>query len=157
MRALILADEFFASRERGLLTRLEVGLADDGVRVIHAVPEGTKTDAPGGVFSRVLTYSSKTLLLTRPLAVRRLTRAIAEMDELDEPGTIDIIHVFGGAVWGLGADPAGVVGGGGAGPAVEVGGGPAGESWRGGLINRAREVQAGAWARPLLIAPDPAI
>src|SRR4051812_6806399 len=146
MRALILADEFFASRERGLLTRLEVGLADDGVRVIHAVPEGTKTDAPGGVFSRVLTYSSKTLLLTRPLAVRRLTRAIAEMDELDEPGPIDIIHVFGGSVWGLGADLA-----------VEVGAGLALEVWRGGLVGKAREVQVGESEVPLLIAPDPAI
>src|SRR5213595_3029987 len=98
LRVLILADEFFASRERGLLTRLEVGLADEGVRVIHAVPEGTKTEAPGGVFSRVLTYSPKTLILTRSLAVRKLGRAIADMDETEEPGDIDIIHVFGGSV-----------------------------------------------------------
>src|ERR1044071_9211761 len=100
MRVLILADEFFASRERGLLTRLEVGLADEGVRVIHAVPEGIKAEAAdggGGVFTRVLTYSPKTLILTRPLAVRKLGRAIAEMDETEEPTDIDVIHVFGGS------------------------------------------------------------
>src|SRR5262245_65416422 len=102
MRVLILADEFFASREHGLLTRLEVGLADDGVRVIHAVPEGTKTEASAGVFTSVLTYSPKTLLLTKPLAVRKLGRAIAEMDETEEPMDVDIIPVLGGSVWGLG-------------------------------------------------------
>jgi glycosyltransferase involved in cell wall biosynthesis len=146
MRSLILADEFFASRERGLLTRLEVGLADEGVRVIHAVPEGTKAESPEGVFSRVLTYSPKTLILTRPLAVRKLVRAIAEMDGTEEPGDIDIIHVFGGSIWGLGADLA-----------VEVGAALALEVWRAGLVERARETRVGDDDLPLLIAPDPAI
>src|SRR5262249_14945214 len=127
VRVLILADEFFASRERGLLTRLEVGLADEGVRVIHAVPEGTKAEAPGGVFTSVLTYSPKTLMLTRPLAVRRLGRAIAEMDETEEPTDVDIIHVFGGSVWGLGADLA-----------LEIGSALAVEVWRAGLAPKAQ-------------------
>src|ERR1043165_6552666 len=146
MRVLILADEFFASRERVLLTRLEGGLADEGVRVIHAVPEGTKAEGPEGVFSRVLTYSPKTLILTRPLAVRKLGRAIAEMDETEEPTDIDVIHVFGGSVWGLGADLA-----------LEVGSALALEVWRGGLADRARETRVGENDRPLLIAPDAAI
>jgi hypothetical protein len=146
MRVLILADEFFASRERGLLTRLEVGLADEGVRVIHAVPEGIKAEAPEGVFTRVLTYSPKTLILTRPLAVRKLGRAIAEMDETEEPTDIDVIHVFGGSVWSLGADLA-----------LEVGAALALEVWRGGLADRAREMRVGENDRPLLIAPDAAI
>jgi glycosyltransferase involved in cell wall biosynthesis len=146
MRVLILTDEFFASRERGLVMRLEVGLADEGLRVIHAVPQGTKTDAPAGVFSRVLTYSTKTLILTRPLAVRKLVRAIAEMDQAEEPGGIDVIHVFGGSVWGLGADLA-----------VEVGAGLALEVWRGGLVDRARDMKVGSDDLPLLLSPDPAI
>jgi hypothetical protein len=146
MRVLILADEFFASRERGLLTRLEVGLADEGVRVIHAVPEGVKAEAPEGVFTRVLTYSPKTLILTRPLAVRKLGRAIAEMDSTEEPGDVDIIHVFGGSVWGLGADLA-----------LELGAGLALEVWRAGLADRARAMRVGENDLPLLIAPDPAI
>jgi hypothetical protein len=150
MRVLILADEFFASRERGLLTRLEVGLADEGVRVIHAVPEGTKAEAPEGVFSRVLTYSPKTLILTRPLAVRKLGRAIAEMDQTDEPGDVDIIHVFGGSVWGLGADLA-----------LEVGAALALEVWRAGLVPRAQSFHfsdRSVQDEPLLLmAPDPVL
>jgi hypothetical protein len=143
MRVLILADEFFSSRERGLLSRLEIGLADEGVRVTHAVPEGFQAEAPEGVFSRVLTYSTKTLLLTRRLAVRKLVRALEEMDE-KEP--IDIIHVFGGSVWGLGRDLA-----------IEMGTGLALEVWRAGLIERARSVRMEDGDVPLLLAPDPAI
>ncbi|HYE61398.1 MAG TPA: glycosyltransferase [Phycisphaerales bacterium] len=145
MRVLILADEFFASRERGLLTRLEIGLADEGVRVIHAVPEGTPTDSSEGVFSRVLTYSSKTLLLTRPLAVRKLVRAVAEMDSTTEATGIDVVHVFGGSVWHLGADLA-----------SEIGAGLALEVWRSGLVDRAKTIHLDDDA-PLFIAPDQAI
>jgi len=145
MRALILTDEFFASRERALLLRLEVGLADDGVQVIHAVPEGTKTAALGSVCSKVLTYSPKTLLLTRPLAIRRLMRSIAEVDNAVEPDEIDIVHVFGGSAWRLGAEIA-----------AEVGAGLALEVWRVGLIEKARNLKLDD-DEPLLIAPDPAI
>lgn len=145
MRVLILADEFFASRERGLLTRLEIGLADEGVRVIHAVPEGTPTDSGEGVFSRVLTYSSKTLMLTRPLAVRKLVRAVAEMDATTDASGIDVVHVFGGSVWQLGADLA-----------SEVGAGLALEVWRSGLVERARTIRLEDDA-PLFIAPDQAV
>jgi len=145
MRVLILADEFFASRERGLLTRLEIGLADEGVRVIHALPEGTPTDFSESVFSRVLTYSSKTLMLTRPLAVRKLVRAVAEMDSTSDATGVDVIHVFGGSVWGLGTDLA-----------SEIGAGLALEVWRAGLVERARAVRMEDDA-PLLIAPDQAI
>ncbi len=146
MRVLILADEIFASRERGLLMRLEVGLADEGVRVIHAVPEGSAADAADGVFSRVLTYSAKTLALTRPLAVRKLARALAEMDEAQEKADIDVVHVFGGSVWSLGADLA-----------TEVGAGIALEVWRSGLVERSLQVTLENDDLPLLLAPDVAI
>lgn len=146
MRALILADEFFASRERGLLTRLEIGLADEGVRVIHAVPAGTATHEPEGVFSRAITYSSKTLMLTRPLAVRKLARDLAAMEDAEDSAAIDIVHVFGGSVWTLGADLA-----------REINAGLALEVWRAGLVARARGFESSPDTQPLFLAPDPAI
>jgi len=146
MRALILADEFFASRERALLTRLEVGLADEGVRVIHAIPLRSKADSPGGVFSKVLTYAPKTFALTRPLAVRRLIGAIADLDGQEEAGQIDVVHVFGGSAWTLGAELA-----------AELGAGLVLEVWRAGLVERALAVRAREDDPPLLIAPDEAI
>lgn len=54
MRALVLADGLFASRERSLLSRLEVGLADEGVRLIHATPgpsDGARDRAGGSDWS----------------------------------------------------------------------------------------------------------
>ena len=47
MRVLILADGLFATRERALLSRLEVGLADEGVRVVQATPEDVPASAAG--------------------------------------------------------------------------------------------------------------
>src|SRR5204862_4306381 len=81
---------------------------------------------------------------------RKLGRAIAEMDETQEPTDVDIIHVFGGSVWGLGADLA-----------LEAGSALALEVWRAGLVPKAQ-----AFHMPdrtlrdepvLLIAPDQAI
>ncbi len=72
------------------------------------------------------------------------------MDQTDEPAGIDIIHVFGGSVWGLGADLA-----------WEIGAGLALEVWRSGLVERAQNLRVGNATNQdeslLLIAPDPAI
>lgn len=146
MRVLILADAFFASRERALLSRLEIGLVDEGVRVIHAVPEGLGDDL-SSVYSRVITYSPRTLAITRPLAARRIVRDVTAASEGpvgDEP-VLDIVHVFGGSVWALGAEVA-----------RELGAALVLEVWRSGLAGRARTER---WPgdEPLFIAPDETI
>lgn len=145
MRVVILADEFFASRERAMLERLEVGLADEGVRLVHALPETLPESGQGRVFLRTVRYSPKTLAITRGLAVARLARDI-EGVEREEGGGLDIIHVFGGSAWELGRDLA-----------EELGSGLALEVWRSGLVSRCRELSAREGERPLLLAPDPAI
>lgn len=144
MRVVILSDSFFASRERGLLLRVQVGLADEGVRVLHAVPAGSDTPAGGEVFSRVLTFTPRAVGFTRAWAARRLARAIAELDR-EEEGETQIVHVFGGSMWGFGAELAGELR---ASLALEV--------WRAGLIETARALPPVNPA-PVFIAPDPAI
>ena len=146
MRALILTDEFFASRERAFLQRLEVGLADEGVRVLHAVPEGIELGAEGGVFTRQVRYAPRTLALTRRLAMRRLAHELEWLDESEEAGSIDVVHVFGGAAWRLGVELG-----------EEIGAGVALEVWRSGLIERAKEFASRDEHPPLLLAPDPVI
>lgn len=141
MRVLILADAFFASREQALLTRLRVGLADEGVRVVKAVPEGA--DIQGDAFSRSVTYSSRTVGLTRAWAARRLADRI---EDWGDEGEIDVVHVFGGSVWSFGMDLAEQLE---ATLALEV--------WRAGLIERARELRGVERVPTLLLAPDPAI
>ncbi|MFZ4576290.1 MAG: hypothetical protein ACOYN0_18040, partial [Phycisphaerales bacterium] len=109
MRALILADEFFASRERSLLSRLEIGLADEGVRVIQAIPETVEGVGGDSLFSTVVRYSTRSLALTRSFAARKLVRSVMNQLGEDDDGTVDLVHVFGGAVWGLGIEAAGLL------------------------------------------------
>ncbi len=133
MNVLIIADELFASRERSLLTRLEVGLADDGFNVVHAVPESVIENTAGsaaelsGVFSKVVAYASSSMALTRRIVVRQMVEALRAL-----PGdfeTIDVVHVFGGGAWDLAHDLAMVFD---APLVVEV--------WRRGMGVRAREL-----------------
>ncbi|CAG0954294.1 hypothetical protein PHYC_00374 [Phycisphaerales bacterium] len=144
MRVLILTDAFFASRERSMLERLEVGLADEGVRVIHAAPETVANAQPGGVFTRTVSYSPRILTITRKLAAARLARIVEQAGELAYEG-VDVVHVFGGSAWSLGADTAAALG---ASLVLEV--------WRAGLVERARSIEPRGH-RTLFIAPDPAI
>lgn len=140
-----MADEFFATRERPLLERLEVGLADEGVRVIHAVPDTLGAAPAGGLQSRVVTYAPKTMALTRGLAVRRLARAMEEVTRAEGGDRVDVVHVFGGAVWGLAADLA-----------DEIDSDLAIEVWRTGLVKRASALRDAPEGH-VLMAPDPAI
>ncbi len=147
MRAVILADEFFATRERSLLQRLEIGLADEGVRIIHAVPETVPAADDEGMFRTRATYPTRTLALLRRAAIARLARSLARAGSNAGPEgePIDLVHVFGGSVWRLGADLATALG---AALVLEV--------WRAGLVSRARELTH-VPQRTLLLAPDPAI
>lgn len=157
MRVVVLADELFASRERAMLRRLEVGLADEGVRVIHAIPERSAGSEGIGLFSKTVTYSDVAMPMAERFRATTLTRSLTSLAESEEPGesgrAVDVVHVFGGGGWGLGRRLAQQTG---AGLVLEV--------WRMGLVARAtafREVHAGrddgAPTGPLFLAPDPAI
>jgi hypothetical protein len=143
VRILVIADSVFASRERSLLARLEIGLADEGERVIQAIPERVLRTLEPNLFTRGIAYAPRTFVLTRRLAVRRLAQGVEAMLR-DEEGGIDIVHVFGGAAWGLATDLARELG---AALAVEV--------WRHGLCERAaKEWDFASGRGPLLFAPD---
>ncbi len=150
MRVLILTDEIFASRERPMLTRLDIGFADEGVRVIHAVPLPLLESTPGGspelagAFSQMITYMPNTLAFTRGLTVRRMVRATESLIGPEE--RISVVHVYGGAAWALGASLAGALG---ASLVLEV--------WRPALRERAIALHMQLPEPPLLLAPDPAI
>lgn len=146
MRILILADEVFASRERALVTRLEVGIADEGVRVVHAVPERAAASLPGEVYSQALTYSDGGLLISRAVRVRKIVQELSDTRAAEDERAVDIVHVFGGAAWSLGIELARQTG---AGLALEV--------WRAGLVSRARTLRVTGQLPPVFFSPDPAI
>ena len=150
MRVVVVADRLFASRERDLLSRLEIGLADEGVRVLQALPEEGATPAAGsqtsGVFTATLTFPSGGLPFTTGLRARRLAQRLEEVDSGADDSPVDIVHVFGGSLWPFGAALAEACG---AGLALEV--------WRAGLIDRTGTIASAAPKDVLFIAPDPEI
>ncbi|MEM1329708.1 MAG: glycosyltransferase [Planctomycetota bacterium] len=97
MRALLLVDPIFASRERRMLARLEAGLADEGVRVLHAVPEGSTIDADEAIFSRAIQFPESGPFQPR----RQVARALLERTVSEDGGMPDVVHAFGGRSWRL--------------------------------------------------------
>lgn len=137
MRALILADRHFAEREHAMLSRLEVGLADAGVRVAHATPA---LAVGSGALAAAVEYSE-----TGP-PFSRGPRAAALIDRLTGPKEppIDVVHVFGGRAWSFAAEVARRLG---ATLVVDV--------WRAGLVRLARAFAAAHEAQsPVFVAPD---
>ena len=134
MRVLILADRSFAIRERALLSRLEVGLADEGVRVTHAVPRSvTVADAAaptGEIFARRVTYEDRGPRLFRRARARQLVADLARGREGSPDPLVDVVHVFGEGAWELAAELAGLLE---AGLAVEV--------WRADLVGPAARIR----------------
>lgn len=132
MRTLILADRSFALREQPMLSRLEVGLAGEGVRVVQAVPEECLPAVSPTVVSPVIGYEEGMGRLTRRGRARRLAAATAAaMDvssSLEEPW-LDVVHCFGYPACDLAVEVARQTG---AAVAVEV--------WSGETIVRAREL-----------------
>lgn len=141
MRVLFLLDEVFATRERPLIERLEVGLADEGVRVVRAVPDSLREAQAGGFFVETATFTLAGLPLSRLARVRRFLEQVSGSD--GRP--IDVIHVMGGAAWSFGAAAARLAGA----PLVL-------EVWRAGLAGRVRAIRAAlGGASPLVaLCPD---
>jgi hypothetical protein len=111
MRVLILTDESFAARERSLISRLEVGLADDGVRVVHGVPRKAARWHNSEVFAQTLQYEGRGQIVSRPWRVRQALSALEELaDSSDRPA--DVVHCFGQGCWAFGAELAGLIGAG---------------------------------------------
>ena len=79
MRALILADRSFAARERDLLTRVQVGLIDEGIRVVEALPADL-ADPDANPLIPTIPYSDHVALLASRARTRRLIRGLQSVD-----------------------------------------------------------------------------
>ncbi|QOI99059.1 MAG: glycosyltransferase [Phycisphaeraceae bacterium] len=150
MKALVISDTMFASRERTMLSRLCIGLADEGVRVIRAVPEQDGVRASEGqgtdVASGLVTYSDLKVPFTVGLRAQRLIDTLAGHDTDDVPGDVDVVHVFGGSAWDIGLETGRRLGA----PVVL-------EVWRHGLVARAVGLGNKLTPPPTLMTPDEAL
>lgn len=103
MRALLLADESFAWRERLMLTRLEVGLADIGVAVTRADPEREDRPQPtgSGLTSSSITYRRIGVINSPRSQANALFDQLMALKPSVEDSPIDVVHAFGDACWPL--------------------------------------------------------
>lgn len=158
MRVLILADASFAMREREMISRLELGLADEGVRVAHAVPRTTvdALEAAGravvDLFAQSIVYEPRGLPFGRAARLRRLVNSLSVLGAGDDERPVDVVHVLGDGAWSLAGDLASQTG---AGLAVTVWSAPAaGAAARLRLPHPAKGVPP---LVPVYLVPDPAL
>ena len=74
LRVLMMADRSFARREHAMLRRLEVGLIDEGVRVLRATPAGSPEEPTTGLAGTV-SYDDRGLWALAPSPVAAIRRA----------------------------------------------------------------------------------
>jgi hypothetical protein len=97
MRAVMVLDERFARRERGLLSRLEIGLADEGVRVVHATPAGAMNAESAGLYSVGVNYAQRGLPFSMAQRTGVLVDSISTALDMGENDTIDVVHAWNNA------------------------------------------------------------
>lgn len=106
MRVVILLDRPFARRERRMLSRLEIGLADEGVRVIHAVPREILSSEPVGLYTRTVGYDPPGFPVSLRARATRLAEALRDAADDGPDRGIDVVHAWSPEVWRLGAEVA---------------------------------------------------
>lgn len=103
MLAVVITDAAFVRREREMLSRLEIGLTGEGVRVVHALPQQLVAEELGALYTTVVGYEAGGLPISRRLRASRLLDTIEETLDLPER-KIDIVHAFGLEAWYMGLD-----------------------------------------------------
>lgn len=112
MRLILLSDRSLATRERAMLRRLEVGLVDEGCRVVRLFPDGTELEATTGV-EAAFAYPDAGWRIGPLSPVRAIERRLSDLAALpddDDGRVVDIIHAIGCASWTLALALAGSTG-----------------------------------------------
>lgn len=100
MRVLFLSDPAFTDHEQIMLRRLAIGLADEGTRVAWAVSEQHARQMTDTLLVPIIPFQRPRLGLSLKQRAANLLEHATEA--LSDPP--DIIHMFGGAVFSLGAE-----------------------------------------------------
>jgi glycosyltransferase involved in cell wall biosynthesis len=147
MRIVVMPGRAFASRERSLLQRLEVGLASEGIRVVHAIPAGSRLASEPDVFSQVLAYDARGLSFTRGIRARRLVEQLRALPRASDEQAVDVVHAFDDS-WPFAVEVARATG-----AALAV------EFWSAAMTKKASAIRSAAHdvAGLVMLAPDPAI
>lgn len=103
MRALIITDADTAAREGVMLSRLEIGLISQSVRILYAEPSDDQLHLDAESLITGLTYISGGSILTLKARARQLVRQIDEAIGFDDPTTsrLDVVHAIGSGAWNM--------------------------------------------------------
>ena len=105
MRAVVVVDRQFARAEAAMLSRLEIGLVDEGYRVVHAVPVATMSSEPTGVYSTSVGYVDTGLPLSLRSRVSGLVETLKALAEKQgERGPVAVVHACGKRAWPVGME-----------------------------------------------------
>lgn len=126
-----------------MLARLEVGLADEGVRVVHAVPKAIAGADPVGLYSRVVGYDDDGFPIPMTVRARRLMEALEEQANDGDEGRIDLVHAMAPRTWALALEVAKRLG---AAAALEV--------WDAGVVGRASDLASSESGPSLMVGDD---
>jgi len=111
MRILMIADESFARREHAMLRRLQVGLIDEGARILQAWPRSLGNPEGSPLITQV-SFEDKGSAISLSLRARRLIRDAAQAEASSSgqlssgPLEVDVVHGFGPACWAMSAEVA---------------------------------------------------
>ncbi len=147
MRIVVMPGRAFASRERSLLQHLEVGLASEGARVVHAIPSGSRLASEPDVFSQVLLYDARGLTFTRGIRARRLVEQLRDLPRGSDEPVVDVVHSFDDS-WPFAIEVARATG-----AALAV------DFWSAAMTRKASAIRSAAHdvAGLVMLAPDSAI
>ena len=144
MRVILIADRLFASRERDMLRRLQIGLADEGVRTLVLLPPEADRSVQVALAGHTATLPLRGPLMTARAFYGEVSARITEAwgDSASEP--VAAVHVFGGRSWDVGLSLS-----------QRFGAGMVAEVWRAGLIGSVRALHARAAGRVPLVLSCP--
>jgi len=103
MRSLILTDADTAAREGVMLSRLEVGLLAQSIRILYAEPSDEQLHIDAESLITGLHYVSGGSILTLKARARQLVREVDETIGFDDPTTsrLDVVHALGSGAWNM--------------------------------------------------------
>jgi hypothetical protein len=113
VRIALVLDQRFLRRENALLGRLEVGLADEGVRVVRVVPVEAAGSDPAGIAASEVAFEPGPLGIGASSSARQAAEGIlGAWDETGDVPELDVVHCLGEDGWRVGEELAQMCGAG---------------------------------------------
>lgn len=105
MRAVLVVDRAFGKTEAPMLARLEIGLVNEGYRIVHAAPVATMSSEQSGLYSTPVGYVDTGLPFTLRSRVSTLVETLKALAEKQgDRGPVNVVHACGRRAWPVGLE-----------------------------------------------------